>query len=66
MRGPSGRVLSCGVYRTDAPGLEVRTGYGDDDLLRSQRVAEIGAARELAQQWRAAVLQTAGFIELTE
>jgi hypothetical protein len=44
----TGRVLTCGIYRTAGPGLEVRCGYGKDDLLRSQSVAEIGGGRELA------------------
>jgi len=39
MRGPSGHVLSCAIYRTDA-GLEVRVGYAQD-LLRSQRVVDV-------------------------
>jgi hypothetical protein len=26
MKAPSGRVLFCGIYRTDAPGLEVPGG----------------------------------------
>jgi len=57
----STRVLECGMFRTEAPGLEVRCGYGEDDLLRSQRTAEIGSARELAEQWRQAVLAKGGF-----
>lgn len=56
----STRVLECGIYRTEAPGLEVRCGYSDEDLLRSQRTAEIGSARELAEQWRQAVLAKGG------
>jgi hypothetical protein len=39
MTGPSGRVLSCGIYRTDL-GLEVRVGYEPDDLLCSQFAVE--------------------------
>ncbi len=63
MRGPSGKVLECGIYRTDAPGLEVRCGYGQEDLLRSQRAVEIGTAREIAEQWRQGVLAKGGFEE---
>ena len=33
----STRILECGIYRTDAPGVEVRAGYGLDGLLQSQR-----------------------------
>ena len=35
MKGPSGKVLTCGVYRV-AQGVEVRCGYGEDDLIPSQ------------------------------
>ena len=66
MKGPSGRVLECGICRTEAPGLEVRCGYGEDDLLRSQRCAEIGSTRELAEQWRQAVIAKGGFEELND
>jgi hypothetical protein len=59
MRSPSGRI-----YRDDAPGLEVRAGYGEEDPLRSQRAVEIGSARELAEAWRQAVLAKGGFAEL--
>lgn len=64
MTGPRGRVLGCGIYRTEGPGVEVRCGYGEDDLLRSQRSAEMGSAREVAEQWRQAVLEKGGFEEL--
>lgn len=42
MRGPSSRVLSCGIGPTDL-GLEVRCGY-DDDLIRSEYSVEISDA----------------------
>src|SRR5687767_6981484 len=38
------RILSCGIYRDNAPGLEVRSGYSEDHFLRSQRTSEIGSA----------------------
>jgi hypothetical protein len=62
--GPSKKVFECGIYRTDA-GLEVRAGYGPDDLLRSQFVIEIGAAREIAGEWRQAVADKGGFEEVS-
>lgn len=65
MRGRAGRVVTCGIYRIDGPGLEVRAGFSDDDLLRSQRAAEIGSARELAEAWRQAVLLKGGFVEVS-
>ena len=63
VKAPSGGLITCGVYRTDAPGLEVRAGFSGDDLLRSQRTLEIGSAREVAEQWRQAVLAK-GFTEV--
>jgi hypothetical protein len=54
-KGPnSQRVISCGVYRTDA-GLEVRVGYSSDDIVRTERAIEIGSARDLAAEWRRAL-----------
>ena len=60
---PTGRTITCLVVSDDAPGLEVRCGYGDEDLLRSQRSTEIGSARELAEEWRQAVLAKGSFRE---
>ena len=54
------RMVECGVYRTDA-GLQVRAGYGPDDLLQSQTAPDIGAARNIAEPWRRAVLAKGGF-----
>ena len=53
--GPTGKPLTCGVFRT-AAGLEVRVSYSDDDLLRSQMVRTLEAGRALADDWRAVVL----------
>ena len=47
----------------DRPG--VRCGYGTDDLLRSQFAVEIDTARDIAQQWRQAVLAKDGFGPVT-
>jgi hypothetical protein len=66
MKAPSGKVLECGIYRTATPGVEVRCGYGEDDLLRSQLAPEIGTARDIAEQWRQAVLGKGGFMEILE
>ena len=52
MKSPRGRVLTCGVFKTIA-GLEVRCGYSEDDLIRSQYVGELGAARQIAADWKA-------------
>jgi len=61
LKSPRGRLLTCGVFRTLA-GLEVRCGYGEDGLIRSQYAVEIGTARALAAVWKAAVVQK-GFEE---
>ena len=34
--GPNGRTFECGIYRTDV-GLELRAGYGPDDLRIPER-----------------------------
>ena len=60
---PSQKVIECGIYRTDA-GLEVRCGYGDENLLRSQFAHEIGAAREIAEAWKDAVLAKGSFTDV--
>ena len=56
LTSPRGRVLTCGVFRTIA-GLEVRCGYSEDDLIRSQIARELGAAREVAAGWKTAALE---------
>jgi hypothetical protein len=64
LRTPRGRILTCAIYRTDTPGVEVRAGFSEDDLIRSQRSAEIGSARDLAAEWKQAVIAKGGFTEL--
>ena len=59
----TGRVLSCGLYRTTA-GLELRCDYGGDDLIRSQVASDLGTAGELAATWKMTALAKAGFLEL--
>ena len=56
-----GRVFDCAIYRTDVPGLEVRCIYAGDDLIGSERSAEMDSARILAERWRQAVLVRGGF-----
>lgn len=64
IKGPSGKVFECGIYRTAAPGVEVRAGYGEDDLLRSQLARNVDGARTIAEEWRQAVLAKGGFTEV--
>jgi hypothetical protein len=59
---PSRRVLECGLYRIDG-GLQVRTGFGGD-LLKSQAVISVAKGREVAAEWRKAMVATGGFVEL--
>ena len=62
-RGPSGRVLDCSVYQTNA-GLEVRAGYGLGDVLYLMRAIDEADARERAARLREAVIDAEGFTEL--
>ncbi len=39
----------------------MRVGYSDEDLLRSQRTADIGRARALAETWRQKILAKGEF-----
>lgn len=57
------RILECGIYRVQS-GVEVRVGYGPDDLLYSHLVVEIGGGRTLAAALRETVLAKGGFDEL--
>jgi hypothetical protein len=61
MRRSERKVITCGIYRPDAG--QMRAGHGPEDLLRSQVAIEIGAAREIAAEWRQAVIAK-GFVEL--
>ena len=58
------RILECGVYRTDT-GLEVRAGYGLEDLLHSRLCATLEDARDCAEELRQAVIRKGGFKELS-
>jgi hypothetical protein len=53
---PSGKTLTCGLFGDEWPGVEVRCGYGADDLMRSHRVRTVDDARSVAETWRLAVL----------
>jgi hypothetical protein len=64
LRAPSARVITCSIVRDNAPGLEVRCGFSDDDLLRSQRASEIGSARDVAEGWKRAILAKGSFTEV--
>jgi hypothetical protein len=57
-----GRPLTCVTVR-DAIGLEVRAGYSDLDLLRSERVASLEMAAMLAGEWKATVMAKGSFTD---
>ena len=61
-QGP--RIVTCGLYRVLAPGIEVRVGYSDEDLLYSTLVADLPAGRERAAALKVTVSRTGGFDEL--
>ena len=65
IRTPNNHVLTCGIFQDAAPGLDVRAFFNADELIRSERAAEIGAARDIAAVWKQAVLER-GFVELVE
>ena len=44
----------------------MRAGFSDEDLIRSQRSAEIGSAREHAAKWKGAVLDKRIDLDLRE
>ena len=62
--GPSRKELNCGVYRIVA-GLELRCGYGSDQLMRSTRIGAQDDGRTIAAGWLHLVLSN-GWFELLE
>ena len=51
VEGSTTRILTCSVFSVSISGLELRVGYLRDVPLHSERVADIHAARALAQNW---------------
>jgi hypothetical protein len=62
--GPSGRVVTCAVYRPKGPGVEVRAGYAVDHFHCTQRVANAARARLIVDTRRTALLSL-GYTELS-
>jgi hypothetical protein len=56
-------ILECGIYRTDT-GLEVRAGYGAEDLLYSLLVPSVRRGHERAAELRQLVIDKGGFEDL--
>ena len=55
VEGSTARILTCAVFSVFASGLELRVGYLLEVPLHSERVADIHAARALAQNWLTAM-----------
>ena len=57
---PTGKVLTCALYRGVAGRIEVRASY-PQELIRTELVSDIDAARTIATEWRAAAAHK-GFV----
>ena len=55
VEGSTTRILTCAVFGASTSGLELRVGYLLDVPLHSEKVANIHAARALAQNWLTAM-----------
>ena len=51
----STRILTCAMFDSSGPCVDLRVGYLGDLPLRSQMVADIESARVLAKDWLDAV-----------
>jgi hypothetical protein len=51
VEGSTSRILTCSVFSASTSGVELRVGYVIDVPLHSETVADIDAARALAQNW---------------
>jgi hypothetical protein len=60
----STRILSCGITATTRRASRSAAANSEEHFLRSQRTAEIGSARAIAEAWRQAVIANGGFTEL--
>jgi hypothetical protein len=57
-------VIQCDICSATAGRVELRCEYIDGAIVRTQVVADIGAARELASSWLEAVREKGSFTEL--
>jgi hypothetical protein len=67
LRSASGdSITTCALYRVAGSGVEVRSYHvNEDDLLGAHRVINIRTARQLAEEWREAMLAK-GFVEVPD
>ena len=66
VRGRSGCIFSCSLYRIELGTLELRIEHHEQEvrtIVLSQAVAQISSARDLAALWRETVLK-GHFVEL--
>ena len=62
-RSPTGRVLECRLYAV-ATAVEVRAAFSEEDVVRTHRTINVSTARELAAEWRQALVKDGVFREL--
>lgn len=55
---PSGRIVTCGIYRDPTTGFDLRAVFQDNTPLETQWMGTLDAARNLAIAWKMAVLES--------
>jgi hypothetical protein len=60
MKLPSGRVVTCAIYRHPVSGFDLRAVFTEDDVLQSHAMGRIDAARRPAVAWKMAVMESGG------
>ena len=63
MRGSSGQVFACAMYRSDA-GLELHVGFDHDDPISVVAINDVEEARARAAKLKGIVLEKGGFTEV--
>ena len=63
MQAPTGRLLTCGLYRT-SDGLELRAGYTGDEPLWAEAVPSEEVGLVLAAAWKEVIVGKGGFVDL--
>jgi hypothetical protein len=46
-----GHIITCGIYESSTPGLEVLAGHSPEATLHTQHVWTLESARTLAAEW---------------
>lgn len=63
MKAPTGRLLTCGLHRTEY-GLELQAAYVGDDPMWAEAVLSEEAGMVLAAAWKEIVLGKGGFVDI--